>query len=614
MSVRNETMTVDVGGSFIYPESVSITSGIGKGYNTCNLVGKNLAGDVGDSVTILVNGDTHSFIVDMKDYGKQDKVTLRCNGIPCTLEDLSPTDNDYVYNNSDELIEDSRGSVTVVNNLPTISFASQSYSAVSTPMSRIMDMVAVVGGEAWEVNGTLYLDEQKSIEASPTIAHAVVDSEVFDFAYSEKRDNTLKLKEVLFNPINEDILGVPSITLDYNEDEFMGEVYFNPSLTAGYGYGINGLGQREPVRSVKTEKVEVDDAGFINTMGGIDDVVSITVNGIPLGVLDTDYFLYAGWNVVRFNTAQTGEVEVTYYTKSVSVYAFRTTNFQITYQCTLCEGTIEIDADNTTSSGNCYTEVVIPHTYEDGGTVLITGGEDCTLLFVEYKGADNLVTETTIGLTGGGTATIQYLYGTSDWESGDKTFMNNISSVDKSTIETTNKEILYDEDLDEYVVFLDKPITSINDIYFGSSIISGYAYDNTGVVPRITFNATDVGKEVDISMTIDLIEITIPAPSVGNPVRLLDVISCGGVATTEYVLADNVLCSLPATFDVDIAGAFDVPIEDCFGAEILGDFGSLIVNNFGMVNITVSTQGIFTLICNSVKDDGVITIDSQGVQ
>ncbi len=615
MSVRNETITVDVGGSYIYPDTVNINSGIGKGFNTCTIVGLNLLGDVGDEVTISVNGNIHSFIVDVKDYGKQDKVTFRCNGLPCTLEDLSPTDDDYVYTNSDELISDSASTtgVTVNNNIPNISFASQSYSAISTPMSRIMDMVNVVGGEAWEVNGTLYLDEQKVISSSPTIVHTFSDSEVFDFAYSSKRDTALKVKEVLFNPINEDIIGIPSTTLDYSEDDFRGEVYFNPSLTAGYGYGINGLGQREAVRSVKTEKLDVDDSGFITTIGGIDDIYSITVNGVPLGDVNVDYFLYDGWNIVRFNTAQSGEVEITYYTKSVSVYVYRTTSFQITYQCTLAEGTIEIDADNTTSNGNCYTEIVTPHTYEDGGTVLVTSGEDLDLLFVEYKGAENLVTETTVNLTGGGVATVKYLYGTADWDSGDKTFMNNISSVLKSTIETTNKEILYDEDLDEYVVFLDKPITSINDIYFGSSIISGYAYDNTGSIPRITFNATDVGKEVDISMTIDLIEITIPEPTVGNPVRLLDVISCGGVATTEYVLADNVLCSLPATFDVDIAGAFNVPIEDCFGLQITGDFGSLIVNNFGMVNVTVSSQGIFTLYCHNVKDDGIITLNSEGV-
>ena len=30
--IRNEVVTVDVGGSFIYPESVKITAGIGKGY------------------------------------------------------------------------------------------------------------------------------------------------------------------------------------------------------------------------------------------------------------------------------------------------------------------------------------------------------------------------------------------------------------------------------------------------------------------------------------------------------------------------------------------------------------------------------------------------------
>ena len=65
--------------------------------------------------------------------------------------------------------------------------------------------------------------------------------------------------------------------------------------------------------------------------------------------------------------------------------------------------------------------------------------------------------------------------------------------------------------------------------------------------------------------------------------------------------------------DVDIASAFNVPIEDCFGAEITGDLGSLIVNNFGMVNVTISTQGIFTLYCANVKDDGIITLNSEGV-
>ncbi len=609
MSIRNEIITVAIGQDFLYPTTVSISSGVGKGYNTCTIVGINLQCNVGDIITITINGDVYSFIIDMKDYGKQDKVTLKCKGIPSILEDLSPTNTDYIYSNSDELIEDSRGSVEVENNIPTISFQSQSYSAVSTPMSRILDMVDVVGGEAYEVNGTLHLEEQKVIGESPIAVHTFSDNEVFDFSYSSNRDQSSRVKEILFNPITEDIFGIPSVTLDYDEKFFRGEVYFNPSLTAGYSYEIYGLGQREAVRSVKTEVIDVDDDNFINTIGGIDAIVDISINGIPY----SNYFLYAGWNVVRFNAPQTGTVSVTYYTKSVSVFIYRTTNFEIKYQCNVCKGTIEIDAGNTTSNGNCYTEIVEPHTYEYGGTVLISIGADCTLLFVEYKGATNLVNETTVSLTGGGTASIQYLYGAVDWTSGQKSFMNNITSAVKSTIETTNKEILYDEDLDEYVVFLDKPITSINDIYFGSSVINGYVYDNSGVVPRILFDAIDVGKEVDISMTIDLIEITIPAPTEGNPVRLLDVISCGGVATTEYILADNVLCNLPATFDVDIASSFDVPIEDCFGKEVLGDFGSLIVNNFGMVNITVTEQGTFTLDCHKIKENGIITINSIGV-
>ena len=106
MSVRNEVISVDVGGSFIYPKSVSLSAGIGKGYNTCTIIGENLAGSVGDEVTISVNGNVYTFLLDMKDFGKSDKVTFKCKGKPCTLEDLSPTDNDYTYTTSDELIED----------------------------------------------------------------------------------------------------------------------------------------------------------------------------------------------------------------------------------------------------------------------------------------------------------------------------------------------------------------------------------------------------------------------------------------------------------------------------------------------------------------------------
>lgn len=607
--IRNEVVTIDVGGSFIYPQSVSMTFGINKGYNTCSISGLNLVGSTNDAVTISVNGEVSTYIVDRKDFGKNGKVTFSCKGSPCTLEDLSPTDEDYTYVDSDVLIEDSRGAIPVVNNLPTISFASQSYSKVSTPMSRIVDMVNIVGGEYWEESGTLHLAEVKSIPIVPTIVHTFVEAEVLDYNYSENRASSLKVKDILINPIIDDIYGIPSVSLDYDEDLFKGEVYFNPSLTAGHGYGINGLGSRDAVRSVKTETITMDGDASLTTMGGIDALVLLTLDGEP--ILPADYELYAGWNVIRFLTNKIGEIQVTYYTKSVSVYAFRTTNFQITYQCTITEGTIEIDADNVVSNGYCYTEIVTPFTYEHGGTVLISEGQDATFLFVEYKGADNLVQETTEVLFGGGALTVKYLHSGVDWVT--KGFMNTITSASKSTIKTTKKEILYDEDLLEYVVFLDRPITSINAIYFGSAVIAGYAYDDTGLVPRITFNAVDVGKEVDISMTIDLVEITIQPPTEPHPVTLFDVISCGGVATVDVTLADDALCNLPATFKVDIAGSFNVPIEDCFGLEVTGDFGSLIIDNFGMVEITVTTQALQTILCDNVKDSGIIKINSQGV-
>ena len=79
------------------------------------------------------------------------------------------------------------------------------------------------------------------------------------------------------------------------------------------------------------------------------------------------------------------------------------------------------------------------------------------VIFVEEKGATNLVQHTTLGLAGGGTLTIKYLYTDTDWT--EKSFMSNLSSVLASTIESTSGEIIYDEGLDKYVLYLIKTVS-----------------------------------------------------------------------------------------------------------------------------------------------------------
>jgi len=609
--IRNETVTISVDATPIYPTSVRVTAGIGKGYNTCEVNGVDLTASVGQTLIVTLNTIPYSFLIDKKDYGKHDKVTLSCVGTPATLEDESISDTDYAYLDSDELIESSRGSVSVVNNIPNIVFSGQTYSKASTPMSRLMDMVRVIGGEVYEINGTLYLDIIKTIEATPTIVHefGAIAGEVLDYAYSDNRDKSVKTKQVLINPITDDIYSDPSITLYFDDETEKGEVFFNPSLSFENPYIIEGIQFRPPTLSGKVETIPVAEVTHIKTLGGIDVLLYITINGEPVD--ESDYVIYAGHNIVRFLTPKTGDIIISYQTTSIIVYAFATTTFAIKYQCVVCSGTIEVVVDNIINSGACYAEIEQPLTYENGGTVLLAEGANATVIFVEEKGATNLVQYSQPTLAGGGVLTVKYLYTDEDWVDTD--FMGSITSELSTNIETTSGEILYIDDLAEYVVYLDKPVQSINAIFFGSQAITGYAYDDTGDVPYISFQASDVGKTVDISITIALVDVTIPAPLVGHPVTLLDVISCDGVATQQFMLDENALCSLPATFKIDVATLFDLKISDIFGETLTGSFGDLIVDNFGMVEVTVTTATLHTIDCANIKENGTITVDANGV-
>lgn len=612
MSIRNETVSMTIGGTLVYPTSISITLGVGKGYNSCTIRGTSMTGfTVGDEVVVTINGMTYSFIVDEKSYSRDEGIQISCKGKPCKLEDSSSSDEGHTYVDSDELISVSVGAIPVVNNIPNISFSESTYNKATTPMARILDMVRTVGGEAFEVDGTLYLEPLKVISASPTITHAFLDSEVFDYAYSDKRDKSIKTKQILFNPLSDDIYSKPSAVFDYDVNLARGEILFNPSLSSGLDYSVTGLTTRVPSNSLVEEQVLVTNEIMLTTLGGIDRIVDIKLNGEPF----IDYTIYAGYNVVKFNTLQTGEFNISYNTRSVIAYALNTTNFIIQYQCIQVSDTIDLSSlgdSNIVNSGSCYSELSRDLSYEFGGTLRLTGGVDATIIFVEEKGASNINTYTTLNLVGGGVLTIKYIYTTDDWL--DKSFMSNLSSVSKTVIEVATGTVFNDESLNKDIVYLDKPITGINDIYFGSQVLSGYTYNDTGDIPYIEFQSGDFGKSVEISMNVELVEITIPPPTVGHPVIFVDVISCGGVATSKFELSDEVLCSLPATFDIDVASIFNVEITDIFGATLTGDFGDLTVTNKGTVTVSVSTQGIFTIYCDLIKDNGVISVDSRGVE
>lgn len=603
--IRNEIVEVILGGKFIYPTDVSITMGVGRAYIDVTLSMLNNTTKVGDELVIRVNENEFKVKVSSIDNSKNNNATLICLGLPSKLEKTQPSDEEFEYSSSIELIEDSSKDIEVVSDLPVVEFVNQTYSGNTTPLSRILSMVELVKGEYWEQDSKLHLSKMKRISATAQPTHVFSDAEVFEYAYSENDTIELQTKDVIINPISDDIYSETSITLDFDNQINRGEVFFNPSLSKGYDYSSSGLDvMGEQVLQVQ-EEVSLIDGSHIELKGGVDRVISITLNGEPL----SDYVLYPSHNVIRFEQRLTGEVSVTYQTLGLVVFCYITSSFNIRYFCSEIKDTIEIDPSAKINSKKCFVEMLPPITYERGGEVLLSVGSDYTLLFVEEKGAMNLETQDLVELAGGGTLTVKNLYTTTQWSN--LQFMYNITSEVITEIEVMSKEVIEVDGV--YLVYLDKHITSINDIYFGSQKLIGYEYIDDEFKPHITFQPKELRRKVDMSVNVTYTKVTIPQIGVNTPVTLIDVIGCAGVATLEVTLDDDALCRLPATFYIDIAKMFNLSITKIFGKTVGGDFGTLKIDNLGRVQVTVTQDKEYKINTTLLVKHSSITIDARNV-
>ena len=116
-------MKVSVGGRFIEVISFSITKGIGRGYNVAYVSTLDEFCIVGDELEIIINGVGERFIISAISYGKNKNINITGKGLPFMLENAAyGHTSTLTYNNSDELINDSRGGISVVNYLQLIDF------------------------------------------------------------------------------------------------------------------------------------------------------------------------------------------------------------------------------------------------------------------------------------------------------------------------------------------------------------------------------------------------------------------------------------------------------------------------------------------------------------
>ena len=470
-------------------------------------------------------------------------------------------------------------------------------------------MVTVIGGEAYEVGGTLHLEPIATIPSDAT-PYVFSESDVIDFSYSDNREQTIKTQQVLINPITDDLYSENTILLDFDSELAKGVLLFNPSLSLGALPVIAGAVSSAQFTAEQVETYALLEDTSIVTKGGIDSIVYITLNGEP--VLVTDYTMYVGYSIVRFHAPLTGEIEIKYQTRAISVYSNTDTIISVTYLC--AQLIAEVTVTGGSYSAPDTVEITDPITTDEGGAIQVAPACDVTFIFAEAKGAENLVTYKVQDLVGGGVLTIKYLYVDTDWT--DTSFMDNITSELVNAIEVFSGTVIADSTLGLNVVYLDKPIIDINDVFYGSQGLTGYTYVSADP-PYITFASTDVGKDVEISANVELVEITVPPMGSAHDGVILDIISCGdgsGVTSSDEIGSSEVdLCSLPATFKINVAGAFGLEISDVVGVVLTGDLGNLTVDSLGEVEVSITTQGVFTIACDAIIADGVITVNSEGV-
>jgi len=581
--------------------SFNIVKGIGKGFNTCTCSSQDNIGSVGDTLDIIIDGKKNSFIVTDKTYVDGSKISYTCGGLPSILEQEALALREDYYTNSNELILDNIGNIELNNNIPNIDFKGQSYWSESNSLSRIIDMVNVVGGDVFEVDGVLTLTTFKTIPQNPQTVIDIPDANIISYSYSDKIGKFNKTNKVLINPKSETLYSNPDIEFVY--DGSFGNIYFNPSLSSGFEYTIIGLNHQPPTTMYKSDSILLTDATSVVASAGIDTMLYMLLDG----EIFTDYELFDKTNIIRFLYPISGTLEYKFATQGIGVNITSTTPFLITYQCMKIQDLLVM----TTNNLSCSVKMLSPLTYQKTTTLQVNKGVDISFIFFDGKVAENINTDNTVILDGGGQLSIKHRYTDVDWL--DLGFLNYITSSLTTVKDIFTGTVVYDTNLGLNVMFLPSDYSSVDSIYYGNTLITGWSYNNINNPPYIELSSEHEGKSMEVTYTQEVVNIEIPPPHSGHPVVALDVIACGGLHSFEYVNSEDMLCSLPATFNINVKEQFALSLDDVVGKTLLGDFGTLVVDDRGLISISVYEEGEFVISCDSIRTGAEILVDSRGV-
>jgi len=616
--IREEKISVFVETEEIYPDNISIILGIGKGYNTCTCSGKNLQGEAGDVLKVIVNEDSYFFYITEKNYSEYGAITFTCKGFPYKLENQSESDETLLYNDSNELINGERDGINVINNIPNIIFGNQAYNKTANPMQRIKDMVNVVGGEMYEIDSQLILNPITSIPASPNIAHTFSDNEIVAYSYANDTEKKSYTKEVILNPLTDDIYSEAKISLEFSGETGRGNVFFNPSLSQGHSFYRSGATMLQKT-FYKEEEILLQEEAYISTIGGIDTIVSIQLDGESI----SNYTIFTGYNIIKFEEKISGTLNIKYSTNGATFTIKKPTTVEIKYDCAKLKQTISLSKsniynkinDNTNDTGNPYKDgwfkIETPVTTTDNLVVKKSEIGNLSLVFSDGKAPQDISTIWTRDNT---EVKLKKLRGDNDYDTSWITIDNGCIESNDYTHDVQQDVITYDKEKDKYLVYLNKKPEEVieckinnESVSFNPTIGNDEGY--------ITFEKKYNGKSVSISLKLKAIIFTFSPPPSTVDISTVEGFMKSNHQVEEYLQAVDNMCSLPAKIHINIAEQLETTLDKVIGKQVSVDtgIGNLTVDNFGEIQFLVTQQAMYTVTCESILHNAKIFVDATGV-
>ena len=629
--IINDVVSVTLNGNSSFPDSLNIVNSVNKAYSSCVITGLSLQGAVGDTLSVIINNDTYSFIITEINFEEFSKISIRGFGLPYKLETKQVNTSNTIYADSNSLIDMNKDDVTVVNNIPNIVFDNVSYSKDGTALSAMQDMLSVIGGELYEVKGALVLDIFKRIFENETPFASIQDGNVFKYSYTNKAPNPNKVKNILINPITNDIYSIPQVNIDFDEKLNRGIFLFNPSLNDNSTYKIQGVSVSNKEAIYYTEIFSLNDDTVITTLGGIDSVISLTIDNVE--VLEDNYEHYVTHNKIRFTDKRSGNCIIKYQTNILKFSIFKDTSISAKYLNAILntnlsfysenkdpENKIEIPDDIILENGGGSVRIVPPFMYGEKGVVLSSGGISYDLVFYDKNNAgdfDNyeFIKSYTLPLNNE-TLNIYCKYKTGlFWDSS---FLYNAEIKDIADVVVEEFKVSESPKTDSHgnsPTYYYQPLNSnisVNDILADGNSLYESDYEMVGGEFRL-LNHNYIGSVFKISYTVFKNKITFPLPTPDVNVTTIEAKYQNTTTSLDFINPKNNLCVVPSMVTVNVAEQLNVSVAKAYGNVISGDFGDLTVDYFGNVEVYVTNKKIYVLDTNSIVPYSSITIDARGV-